>query len=154
MRFLPTDQTPAPSTLLLTQPPVHPEALPHCFSCPLPWFLSAHPTPSLISQHPINCFIPFLFSCSQLVFFQSCTHFTYFTSTYLHVYQSQAFSQAVSPIPAGRTLQKQGASCFPLHSWALYVLFHYHLDGHPVKSLPQPCQSQQTIHMLPGEFFG
>lgn len=103
---------------------------PHCFSpnlqyilnlcptaSPVPflWFLSAHLTPSLIPQHPTNCFMPFLLSCSQLAFFQSCTPF-HFMSIYLHVYQPQTFSQAVSPIPAGRTLDNQGDSCFPLHS--------------------------------------
>lgn len=141
---------------------------PHCFSpniqyilnlcptaSPVPflWFLSAHLTPSLIPQHPTNCFMPFLLSCSQLAFFQSCTPFHL-----LHVHlpaclSAPDFQSGWLPDSSRKNLGQSRRLLLSTPQLST-VLVHYHLEGRPVKTLFQPYQSQQTTHTFPGEFFG
>lgn len=118
--FLPLDQPPAPSTLLLLWPPAHPAPLSHrLFLLSLsPRLLSALLPPSYTTQHLSYCFFLLFFSAVlNQPSFSLLPHFTCFMSIHLHVCHPGLSSQAVSSmISAGGAPKEQAASCFPLHS--------------------------------------
>lgn len=101
MPFIPTDQTPAPSTLLLPQHPIHPEPLSHCFSCPLSLvsLSSSHSFPhppapyQLLHAFPSQLFSASLLSVPHPISLTSCPSTCMFISPRLSVRLAPRFQQ-------------------------------------------------------------
>lgn len=152
MPFISTDQTPAPSTLLLPQHPIHPEPLSHCFSCPLSLvsLSSSHSFPHPPAPYQLlHAFPSQLFSAGLL----SVLHPISLHVHLLACLSAPDFQSGCLPDSSRKNLGQSRRLLLSTPQLST-VLVHYHLEGRPVKTLFQPYQSQQTTHMLPGEFFG